>query len=72
VVALSFETKAASVHGEIRDGALIDSGATHHFFYRSSFVRNYQQIHAEVVVVASMFTQLIEKGEAWIPLNGGM
>lgn len=51
---------------------LIDSEATHHFFFSHDSCTRYKQIEHETVEATSENARIVGKGYVWIPLTKGI
>ncbi len=69
---IRFRSTLAKIDERKSPRALIDSGATHNFFYEKSMFLTYEPIANETVSAAFGTTSILGQGLVWIPLHGGM
>ncbi len=72
VVTIHFRSTLAKIGEPKSPRALIDSGATHNFFYDKAIFTNYEPMANESVAAAFGTTHILVQGLVWIPLLGGM
>lgn len=69
---LKFRSSIAQVSNEKTHDALIDSEGTHHFFHSRYMFCSCQTMSKKDVLSASGMSIIVEKGDVFIPLHGGM